>query len=424
MSQPAIAVERLSKCYRIGQKRNEDQDTLLQHVGDLLLTPYRRLRGEIPPPPKVHWALRDVSFNVAQGETLGIIGHNGAGKSTLLKILSRITHPTSGQARIRGRMASLLEVGTGFHPDLTGRENVFMNAAILGMRRAEINQRFDDIVEFSGVREYIETPIKHYSSGMKVRLAFAVAAHLDPEILVIDEVLAVGDAEFQKKCLSRIEDVGTSGRTVLFVSHNLPAVARLCRRLIVMDGGRVAFDGPTLEGIRAYEERAGSVCANREWPEESRPGDDRIRLHGLSLEAGGAPAAGSIDVRKDIVLSMTYEVLTDGAATVASLHVYDMSGIAIMSALDTSDVGHYQSRRRGIYRTRVIIPGNLLNEGRYSFAVAFSTLAPFQNHLYVQDALQCSVYDPMEGGSALGSHRENMAGYFRPILQWETETQR
>ena len=251
VSQYAIRADGLGKRYRIGQR--EHYRSLRDALTDTVLSPVRRLRrGRLPAENNTIWALRDVSLEVAPGEILGVIGHNGAGKSTLLKILSRITEPTEGRAELHGRVGSLLEIGTGFHPELTGRENIFLNGAILGMRRAEIVRRFDEMVAFAEVERFIDTPVKRYSSGMYLRLAFAVAAHLEPEILLVDEVLAVGDAAFQKKCLGRMSDVAREGRTVLFVSHNLPSIEKLCQRVIVIEGGRLAIQGDPVTCIAAY----------------------------------------------------------------------------------------------------------------------------------------------------------------------------
>jgi lipopolysaccharide transport system ATP-binding protein len=250
-SEFAIRVEHLGKRYRIGER--ERYRALRDTLADAVKAPLRRLRSSARKSvDNTIWALRDVSLEVARGEVLGVIGHNGAGKSTLLKILSRITEPTEGRAEVRGRVGSLLEVGTGFHPELTGRENIYLNGAILGMKRAEIARRFDEMVAFAEVERFIDTPVKRYSSGMYLRLAFAVAAHLEPEILLVDEVLAVGDAAFQKKCLGRMSDVAREGRTVLFVSHNLPSIEKLCRRVVVIDGGRVTMQGDPVECITAY----------------------------------------------------------------------------------------------------------------------------------------------------------------------------
>ncbi|MDH5399264.1 MAG: ABC transporter ATP-binding protein [Cyclobacteriaceae bacterium] len=245
----AIKVEGLGKKYKIGRKKSGD---LRESVG-LLLDRFRKKgHSEVEQAEKEFWALKDVSFEIKQGEAVGVIGRNGAGKSTLLKILSRITEPTTGRVEINGRVSSLLEVGTGFHPELTGRENIFLNGTILGMRRREVRAKFDEIVDFSGVEKFIDTPIKHYSSGMKVRLAFSVAAHLEPEILLIDEVLAVGDAEFQKKCLGKMEDVAGQGRTVLFVSHNLAAVTQLCQEGILLSSGQLKTISEVNDAIHEY----------------------------------------------------------------------------------------------------------------------------------------------------------------------------
>ncbi|AMV16761.1 ABC transporter ATP-binding protein [Planctomyces sp. SH-PL14] len=267
MPKAAITVEHLSKAYRIGRKE-ETHNTLTGAMLSFARAPLRNFRqlrtldAASAPEEEVVWSLRDVSFEIQPGEVVGIIGRNGAGKSTLLKILSRITAPTSGRAVIRGRVSSLLEVGTGFHPELSGRENVYMNGTILGMRKREIDRKFDEIIDFSGVEKFIDTPVKRYSSGMKVRLAFAVAAHLEPEILIIDEVLAVGDFEFQKKCLGKMNDVATSGRTVLFVSHNMAAVESLCSTGLLMEQGRLTYRGRTPEALQRYQRAAQSSQAS------------------------------------------------------------------------------------------------------------------------------------------------------------------
>src|SRR5829696_8295834 len=257
MSEVAIRVEGVGKKYRLGARR-EGYKTLRDALAGAAKAPARVVRGLAgrngngADSRNDFWALRDVSFELARGEVLGVIGSNGAGKSTLLKILSRITHPTTGDIEIHGRVGSLLEVGTGFHPELSGRENIYLNGAILGMPRAEVRRKFDEIVDFAGVEQFLDTPVKRYSSGMYVRLAFAVAAHLEPEILVVDEVLAVGDASFQRKCLDKMKDVGEHGRTVLFVSHNMPAITRLCDRTILLDEGRILKDGPSHQVVGTY----------------------------------------------------------------------------------------------------------------------------------------------------------------------------
>jgi len=284
-SAASIRVDTVSKRYVIGAAARAQ--SFREMLGGLALAPLRRLRalGGAGAPTETLWALRDVSFEVAQGSIVGIIGANGAGKSTLLKVLSRITEPTAGRIEYRGRLATLLEVGTGFHPELTGRENVFLNGAILGMTRAEIRQRFDAIVAFAGVARFLDTPVKRYSSGMYVRLAFSVAAHLDPDILVVDEVLSVGDAEFQKKCLSKMGEVARGGRTVLFVSHNLDAVQRLCHEALYLKAGRIAFRGPVDEAVGRYLNRGRALSGAAPLEDvDERWGSGRVRITGVAIE--------------------------------------------------------------------------------------------------------------------------------------------
>lgn len=428
MSRAIVTVEGLSKRYSIGHK-SERKDTLLGQAAHLAQQPYRALQrrlrqGAWAAPTDAaseHWALRDISFSLNEGEVLGIIGHNGAGKSTLLKILSRITHPTSGEARIRGRIASLLEVGTGFHPELTGRDNVYMNAAILGMRRTQIDRQFDEIVAFSGVEQFIDTPIRHYSSGMKVRLAFAVAAHLDPEILVIDEVLAVGDAEFQKKCLNRIEAVGASGRTILFVSHHLTTVIRLCTRTLVLDHGRIAFDGRTLDAINFYNDRLGGSRSRRDWLDlDQAPGDQTAKLRSVEVLDQQSPATGPIDVRRRIGVRLRYTVLKSGLTICPSVHLFDTSANWIFAAVDLEPEWHNRPRPAGDYETTAWIPPNLLNEASYNVTVGLATLVPYRPHCFVHDCASFRVFDPGQGGTACGSYAGEMPGIIRPILDWET----
>ena len=288
MTDRVIQVEHLSKRYRIGlpPRRVAGYKAVLH----ALKQPFRYLASTLREAreEEIIWALKDVSFEVAQGEVVGIIGKNGAGKSTLLKILSRITEPTEGRALIRGRVGSLLEVGTGFHPELTGRENIYLNGSVLGMKKAEIERKFDEIVEFSGVRKFLDTQVKRYSSGMSVRLAFSVAAHLQPEILLVDEVLAVGDAAFQKKCLGKMGDVAAQGRTVLFVSHNMVAVQNLCHRVILLDGGGIADEGRPDQVVSRYLPRDQDGARERSWPDlTSAPGNEFVRLRRVSDRKGG-----------------------------------------------------------------------------------------------------------------------------------------
>jgi lipopolysaccharide transport system ATP-binding protein len=299
VSEPSVSIEHISKRYRIGAARN-DYPTLR----DRLTGAFRRERPE----ETTLWALRDVTFDIASGEALGLIGHNGAGKSTLLKVLSRITEPTEGRVILRGRVASLLEVGTGFHPELTGRENIFLNGAILGMSRAEIVRNFDAIVAFSEVERFLDTPVKRYSSGMYVRLAFAIAAHLTPEILLVDEVLAVGDIEFQRRCLGRMNEVARSGRTVVFVSHNLSSIEALCPQTILMSRGRVEHRGPTREVLARYLSRRGATAVMDLRAFAERDGAGRARITGLEiLDASGAQPLDAIAFRQNFRARIFFE---------------------------------------------------------------------------------------------------------------------
>ncbi len=408
--QPSIRIEGISKQYRIGLKQTH-HDTLGDAVTSALTAPLRWVRGrdEAVEAESTIWALRDVSFEVKQGEVLGIIGRNGAGKTTLLKILSRITEPTTGRIELRGRVASLLEVGTGFHPELTGRENIFLNGAILGMTRREMAAKFDEIVAFAEVDKFIDTPVKRYSSGMYVRLAFAVAAHLEPEILLVDEVLAVGDVEFQKKCLSKMDDVARGGRTVLFVSHNLGAISTLTPRAAVLDAGGLQYIGPTEVAVRAYMDRG--YGETMEWRAEDTT-DHPIQILRASLSTQAGSGRGELDVGDDITLTVEYAVRRPavGAVVAAILHASD--GNRILSTEDTdTNPTLLHGRAPGLYRTHVTIPGGLLNKGMYHvrIAAAIPRGQAFDNI----EALSFSLVDT--GDHTLRSHR---GGYLLPTWPW------
>jgi len=308
MSEPAISVEGLAKRYKIGLAARTDR-SFREALTDWVSAPWRRFRALSEPASaeETFWALKDVGFQVAPGEVVGIIGRNGAGKSTLLKILSQITLPTEGRAVIRGRVGSLLEVGTGFHPDLSGRENIYLNGALLGMTRAEITRQFDAIVAFSGIEGFLDTPVKRYSSGMRVRLGFAVAAHLEPEILIVDEVLAVGDAEFQKKCLGKMDGVAKSGRTVLFVSHNMAAVESLCTRGVLLEHGRVVYDGPSGEAVGRYLRSMESAVTSDLATRADRQGDGACRIVDLWLEDDDGRRVGSVGPLEPFSIVLQYE---------------------------------------------------------------------------------------------------------------------
>jgi ABC-type polysaccharide/polyol phosphate transport system ATPase subunit len=365
MARPVIRIDRLGKQYRIGRVRGPR--TLREDLVDLARAPFRP-RGPAEAGDGMVWALREVSLEVQRGEVVGIIGGNGAGKSTLLKILSRIVAPTEGWAEIEGRVGSLLEAGTGFHSELTGRENVYMSGAILGMRKAEIERKFDEIVAFADIGPFLDTPVKRYSSGMQVRLAFAVAAHLEPEGLIVDEVLAVGDAEFQKKCLGRMRDVSRGdGRTVLFVSHNMDAVQRLCTRAVLMEHGRAVAAGATADIVAQYLARADAPSSAGAWidlssVERTGTGAARVlqaRYWSEADAAGGRPFP-------DGPLSIGLAIETKAACTIPSLAVtlYDLQGTKLVNA-DTMAVGRTLQLEPGTHRLTVSIPALQLNPGVY-----------------------------------------------------------
>ena len=418
----AISVENVSKYYRLG---TIGSSTLANDLNRW----WARVRGKPDPLLKVGetdygnregefiWALRGVDVKVQQGEVLGIVGRNGAGKSTLLKLLSRVTAPTGGVLRARGRIASLLEVGTGFHPELTGRENVFLNGAILGMSKAEIRRKFDEIVAFSEVEKFIDTPVKRYSSGMYVRLAFAVAAHLDPEILVVDEVLAVGDAAFQKKCLGKMSDVAGEGRTVLFVSHNMSAVNRLCSRAILLDSGKLIDDGPASQVTANYLSGAGEDEGVRTWDLNNAPGTDELKLLSVKLLKNGDEPAAVADVRDELTLRIEYYVNRPKLKfRVFALLFAD--GTEVFGSPEPTET---ERSRVGKYYSTVTIPPHLLAEREYNVGVSiFSSAGVKKRYLRVNDILTFQVYDSMEGPSARGDYAQNFSGLVRPFLNWDS----
>lgn len=369
------------------------------------------------------WAVRDVNFEVAPGEVVGIIGRNGAGKSTLLKLLSRITEPTTGRIELYGRIGSLLEVGTGFHPELSGRENISLNGAILGMARAEIARKFDEIVAFAELEKFVDTPVKRYSSGMYVRLAFAVAAHLEPEILIVDEVLAVGDVRFQRKCLDKMQDVSRHGRTVLFVSHNMAAITRLCERAILLEDGTVAQDGSPAEVVSSYfSDATGKIGAVREWPDVNRaPGDDIVRLRAVRLRTDEGEVKDAVDIRKPVILEIEYDVLSPGkrlspvmiCRNEEGVCVFSSAGISpqFMDSLDVQFVGRCLST--------CVVPGNLLAEGALTVTVSVNSILDGNTpHAVEPDAVRFQVIDSLDGSSARGLYGGPVDGVMRPLLTW------
>lgn len=432
MSNIVIKVENLSKQYRLG---SVGTGSLSHDVNRL----WHRLRGQEDPYLKIGetndrtqkgssdyvWALRDINFDVRRGEVLGIIGRNGAGKSTLLKILSRTTAPTTGSIKIKGRVASLLEVGTGFHPELSGRDNIFLNGAILGMTRNEIKRKFDEIVDFAGVERYIDTPVKRYSSGMYVRLAFAVAAHLEPEILIVDEVLAVGDAEFQKKCLGKMKDVSVAeGRTILFVSHNLAAVSNLCTRSVFMRNGQLQAEGNTEAIIKQY------ISFGRQSQAEVS-GDDIVYQNKNELAyfnairiRSGHEVTDSLSIDDEIAVEMEYTVTEDGMEVYPSFHLLDNMDTCIFasfngpSATINRDAFFGRKLQRGIYKSVMHIPANMLNEKMYRLN-AF--LVPNNNTNDITRALEVLEFTVTDNGTMRKEYGGEWIGLLRPKLKWHTE---
>jgi len=371
------------------------------------------------------WALKNVSFEICRGERVGIIGRNGAGKSTLLKILSRITEPTMGRVEILGRVASLLEVGTGFHPELTGRENIFLNGAILGMKRREINAKFDEIVDFAEVEQFLDLPVKRFSSGMYVRLAFAVAAHLEPEVLVVDEVLAVGDSNFQKKCLGKLDDIAErGGRTVLFVSHQMPLVASLCSRCLLIRDGTLAVDGNPSTVILNYQNAGYGGSAFVDYLHGGRmPGNDMARLLRGWIENHNHQPASEVAIQYPFSIHMVFEVLKQAAGEPSpNFHIYDCRGNCAF--VSSAQVNPSKPIQPGIYEAVCYIPANLFNDGLYSVDLALTfTHSGIQGSFHDQHVLNFLVVDSMDNVPArLSGYRGSIPGILRPVLDWSVHT--
>ena len=420
---PIIKADGVAKQYRVGiseptYRTLRDAITGVAAAPFKLLSRSRRGRGELV------WALDGVSFDAQPGDVIGIIGRNGAGKSTLLKILSRITEPTRGRVDLYGRVSSLLEVGTGFHPELTGRENVYLNGAILGMTRVEINRKFDEIVAFSGIEKFIDTPVKWYSSGMYLRLAFSVAAHLEPEILIVDEVLAVGDASFQRKCLNKMQSVSEQGRTVLFVSHDMTAITRLCPRAILLDGGKVLHDGPAHEVVSSYLTSGLGTTAERVWNDAAEaPGNEIARLRAVRVRTEDGNVSDAVDIRRPIGIEIEFEVLQAGHKLTPNFHVFNEQGVNVFITKDLDREWRDRPRPAGVYTSTAWIPGNFLAEGTLLVGAALSTLDPVVVHFFERDAVAFHVIDSLDGDSARGEYAGRYPGVVRPALEWTTQYQ-
>jgi lipopolysaccharide transport system ATP-binding protein len=431
MNDTVIRVENLGKQYRIGLQQDGSMSsryrTLTDTITDFARTPFQTIRSAfsrlLPDslPRDRFWALQDVSFEVRRGQVLGIIGRNGAGKSTLLKILSRVTEPSAGWAEIHGRVGSLLEVGTGFHPELTGRENIYLNGAILGMKRSEIVRKFDEIAAFSEVEKFLDTPVKRYSSGMYLRLAFAVAAHLEPEILVVDEVLAVGDAEFQRKCLGKMSDVAQEGRTVLFVSHNMSAILRLTEETIVLERGRLVYRAPTPQAVDFYMESGFSQAGERWWESKEIPAS-AAPFRPVALRVRDAQGRSVDSLRSVEPITVEFEYALDAPITGLRVGIYllTMRGEYIFVSFDTDDPAlfeRFSTRPAGRYTSRGVLPPNLLNEGRYVLGVNASS---FRVRRYFQDE-QALAFSVDAVGAPGKQWPEPRVGPVRPIIEWKIE---
>jgi lipopolysaccharide transport system ATP-binding protein len=407
-----ITVENISKQYIIDHQKGKGANTLRDVIAENFRQLFGKGKEQTGTTREEFWALRDVSFSIEQGDRVGIVGHNGAGKSTMLKILSKIIEPTTGTVRIRGRVASLLEVGTGFHPELTGRENIYLNGSLLGMTRSEIRKQFDEIVAFAGVEKFLDTPVKRYSSGMYVRLGFAISAHLDPEIMIVDEVLAVGDAEFQKKSLGKMRDNSASGRTIIFVSHNLTAVQALCNKTLYFEKGRLIEQGETNQVIASYLSKVSKTRLVRQWdtPEEA-PGNDLVRIRRVELIPDYQDELTHIDVRTPMKLRFEFWNMMDRANLNLSLHLNSLTGECIFNVGTQS-----QPYGKGLIVGECAIPGYFLNDGTYTISVMVvkDTVTP----LYVmEEGITFDVEDYREGIAWYGK----WPGYVRPQFPFHME---
>jgi lipopolysaccharide transport system ATP-binding protein len=419
----AIRVENLSKAYQIGEigtgtisrdlerwyaKARGKKDPFLK-IGD---TNDRAVKGT----SDVVWSLKDVNFEIEQGDAVGIIGRNGAGKSTLLKILSRVTSPTTGKITGNGRVASLLEVGTGFHPELTGKENIYLNGAILGMRKKEITQKFDEIVDFAGVERYIDTPVKRYSSGMYVRLAFAVAAHLESEILIVDEVLAVGDAEFQKKCLGKMNEVSVGeGRTVLFVSHNMDAILRLCKSSILLKNGNLIQHSLSEKIVSTYLALETELESRKCYSGQEAPGDNVIILLSSEVVDSNGTNKANFLIYEKIGIKIVFEIKEFTDDIILGLNLYNQRDVHILSSHQTERVKEYKP---GIYETIVWFPQNFLSEGIHFCGVAAMSYRPFRVRFHDIKKFTFNINDDQNNLSARGEYTGEFPGIIRPILEW------
>lgn len=366
------------------------------------------------------WALQNINFEVERGEVLGIIGKNGAGKSTLLKILSRVTSPTTGEIKTKGRIASLLEVGTGFHPELTGRENIYLNGAILGMTKKEIASKIDEIIEFSGCERYIDTPVKRYSSGMTVRLAFAVAAFLEPDILIIDEVLAVGDAEFQKKAIGKMQDISKGeGRTVLFVSHNMDSIARLCTRALLMKNGSILQEGKVSQVVDSYLSSEFGITSQKYWIENN--GNNLAKVLSVKVHNANFEDGENFKITEKVGITLTYQVLESAYKIHSAFNFFNSNGINIFDSHESNTELYHVKKELGVFQTTVWIYENLFSEGVIVVGVALVTHDPFVVHFHEREAIAFNIVEDLKNSPTRGDYVGSMPGIIRPKLTWESK---
>lgn len=420
MTQPAIKVQGLYKEYVVGHAQQQ-HGTFYDLLSHTLKAPLKRLRnlGGQTEETERFWALQDVNFEIQPGEVVGVIGRNGAGKSTLLKILSRITAPTKGKIEVRGRLASLLEVGTGFHPELSGRENIYLNGAILGMSRREVARKFDEIVAFAEIEKFIDTPVKRYSSGMYVRLAFAVAAHLETDVLLVDEVLAVGDAKFQKRCLGKMKDVASQGRTALFVSHNMLAVQRLCSRAVWLESGQVRSTGDVSEVVGDYLRDGVDERRERVWESpETAPGNSSVAIARLAVEPLKPDADGSITIATGVRLIFEYWNRLPGAALNLSLHVFSGDDTLVLNAVPLAEKNWFgKPFPEGRFRCVCELPPHLLNADKYRVELL---IVRDQSHIIYRDD-SAIAFEVSETPTENTAWHGRFPGVVRPQLNWTTE---
>jgi lipopolysaccharide transport system ATP-binding protein len=420
-----LKVESLSKRYRIGTRQSK-AETPIEVLKEIIASPYHRfkhLQGlsdfDDKEDASVLWALRNISFEVHKGEVLGIMGANGAGKSTLLKILSRIVVPSEGQFWHKGSIASLLEVGTGFNGDLTGRENIYLNGAILGMKKVQIDKVFDEIIDFSGVERFIDTPVKRYSSGMTVRLAFSVAAHLDPDILILDEVLSVGDAQFSQRSMKKMENVAQDGKTVIFVSHSTTAVQKLCHRALFLANGEITAEGPVEQITGLYLGNTEHTLMAKVWDESVAPrAEGLIKLLSVRIVNENGDGIERVDIRQKVGVEIAFEVLREEKKVLAEFQVANEQSQTLFTSIEQHPDWSNKKRGVGLYCVKGWIPGNLLAEGRFSISIAFSSNSPRDTYLRENEVLWIQVVDPLEGDSVRGDYGTIVPGFVRPRLDW------